>query len=65
MSKSRDPYKIHYTDIVHETDAAELIDFPEGEMWIPKSQISDRSSEGDAEPWIEIPEWLAYEKGLL
>jgi hypothetical protein len=66
--RSKDPYRIYYVEAVHETDAAALYDFGTGEdIWIPKSQILDEGDydSGEDEQWIEIPEWLAYEKGLL
>ena len=34
-------------------------------VWIPRSQIKDSSLDDDGSGWIEIPEWLAVEKGLL
>ena len=38
-------------------------------VWIPISQIIEADTEGDAvvgaEITITIPEWLAYEKGLI
>lgn len=64
--RGKDPYKIHYAEAICESELAEKYDFGTGEdIWIPKSQISDQSEDRDEEQWIEIPEWLAYEKGLL
>ncbi len=52
-----------------ETDLAWRVDFGGDESkWIPKSQILDYSEpkykSGD-EIEIELPEWLALEKGLI
>ena len=50
-----------------ETDAALLCDFGGYEIWIPKSQIGDDSEVNELydEGEIEIPVWLAKEKGLI
>jgi|Cruoilmetagenom7_1024161.scaffolds.fasta_scaffold37309_3 hypothetical protein len=56
-------------EIKHETEAAILVDHGMGEdTWVPKSQILDYSEDsyciGDAIE-IELPEWLANEKGMI
>jgi len=53
---------------VHETEKAILIevDAIEDTCWIPKSQIgplSEVNEKGDEGP-LQIPQWLAEEKGL-
>lgn len=64
--RSKDPYKVHYDKEVLERPKSYLLDFGGGnEQWIPKSEITDKGEEKDGTQWLEIPEWLAYEKGLL
>lgn len=52
--------------VLHTTDMAILIDAGTGEAWLPRSQI-----EFDAEPEkgdfiiVQVPEWLAQDKGLI
>lgn len=55
-------------EIRYESADALLIFDGQSEHWIPKSQIISHDSEED--DWsdlteIEIPRWLAYEKGLI
>ena len=50
-------------DKLNETDLAILLDSDGEEVWIPKSQIKDEYEE-DGLLCLEIPEWLAIEKGL-
>lgn len=47
------------------TDKAFLVFDGKIECWIPKSQISDYSGEEDSPESIFIPEYIAYEKGLI
>lgn len=52
---------------LHSTDKAVLIttDLPENGVWLPKSQI-ELTGSGKGELWdLQIPEWLAIEKGLV
>lgn len=54
-------HSIEFDSKVRETELAVLLDIDGEEIWFPKSQIDMRS-------WsniVEIPEWLAIEKGLL
>ena len=51
---------VEHDGVEHETDNAKLMKFAEGKEWIPISQIEDED-----ETWVEIPEWLAAEKGLI
>jgi hypothetical protein len=58
--------------VKRETDMAILIQVdgePDNEVWLPKSQIEWESSGGiysiGDELEIEIPQWLAEQKGLI
>ena len=53
-------------EVRRETDRALLVFDGKTEVWVPKSKISDQSENdnGDVET-IFIPEWLAFEKGLI
>lgn len=42
-----------------ETEKAYLIESDMGEAWVPKSQVEIEDGE------IQIPEWLAIEKGII
>ena len=54
--------------VKHETRAAILCEHGMGkDQWVPKSQILDYSDDyriGDTIE-IEVPEWLAIEKGMV
>lgn len=50
-------------EILQETDEAILISTTGEDTWLPKSQIDYAGDRGDVVD-IEIPEWLADEKGL-
>lgn len=59
-------------EIIKETDGAVLIDEGSSEHWIPKSQIINinvrvrNTHRGEKDTTtIVIPEWLAYERGLI
>lgn len=73
-----DACKIDFDDIEATTDDAILLNLGDGDSkWIPRSQVEDASWEekpydgidepkkGSGPGWIEIPEWLAMEKGLI
>ena len=53
---------------IHETPHAYLLAFDTDKFWIPKSQILSLEEEinkyGEQIFEVEIPEWLALEKGL-
>ena len=54
-------------EFVTETDGAILVEDEDGKYWLPKSVIEYDGAEyekGD-EITIDIPEWLAEEKGLI
>lgn len=61
---------VTWVSIVRQTDAAILFGLPnpdrsafdEIDVWLPKSQILDLDYE---EQTVTVPEWLAYEKGLI
>ncbi len=57
-----DPVMIYFESLIRETDLAYYIEFADSEEWIPKSETMDFSEEYKE---IEIPEWLAHEKGLI
>lgn len=61
MSDQRD-VELTYINVLYETAAAILFEFPEGEVWVPKSQIVDHDEESRE---VVIPEWLAIEKELV
>jgi len=62
MRDRREPVEVTYDDLEHETpDARKFI--IDGEVyWIPKGQMTDWDM--DAKTFV-IPEWLAFEKGLI
>ena len=47
-----------------ETNLALLIEFAEGEVWLPKSQLEDWPDK-DEYGLVILPEWLAKDKGLI
>lgn len=51
--------------VMHETDKAYLIKHEGEEAWIAKSQIISMEHQGADDYSIEIPEWLAEEKGII
>jgi hypothetical protein len=64
MSTS-EPVEISFEELVRETPAAFLLKMEEGifgeKVWFPKSQCTlDEETKT-----IEVPEWLAIEKGLV
>jgi len=53
--------EIYFDEITHETDEAYLFRVDEDEeVWLPKSQVEITESD-----IVEMPEWLAIEKGLI
>ena len=59
--RDRREVDLAYVRIVHETADAVLFEFPEGEVWIPRSQIVDDDETGT----VVVQEWIALEKGLI
>jgi RNase P/RNase MRP subunit p29 len=51
--------------IINQTCMAVLLSTGDEEVWIPKSQIVSRDENKDGTTTLEIPEWLAMEKGLI
>jgi hypothetical protein len=52
--------------IIAETDNAILLFDGIEEVWLPLSQIEyNPSAKEGTDTTVEIPEWLAYEKGLI
>lgn len=52
-------------EIKAETDLAYLVWDGKTEVWLPKSQILSMRPESGSGHVLEIPEWLATEKGLV
>lgn len=52
-------------DVRHETDKAYLVYDGKREVWIPKSQITDKLVQKGKIVQITLPEWLAKDKGLI
>lgn len=66
MTFETEPVEIDIT-ILAETPDALLVDDSDVEVWIPKSQISNYDSDWAINDMvkIEIPEWLATDRGLV
>lgn len=54
-----------FGEIRRETNKAILFFDGTKEEWIPKSQIEYETPNKNKETTIEIPEWLAMDKGLI
>lgn len=53
---------IYFERLVHQTTDAWLIETDSGdEVWLPKSQCELDEDDNT----VEVPEWLAIEKGLV
>jgi hypothetical protein len=54
-------------EILEEREASWLVSDGDREVWIPKSQIEDSKDEltEGVHTTIEIPEWLAQDRGLI
>ena len=55
-------------EVIHETDAAYLLNECGNDIWIPKSQMNDvETSRINGVEYLDfgIPEWLALEKGMI
>jgi len=63
--------KSHLVDVEvslkHETDKAWLVHTgdPDDAKWIPKSQAELEEGEGNNIFILTLPDWLAYEEGLI
>lgn len=64
MSKNHDIIDLAVT-ILHRTDKAIMVEnLDEEKVWLPLSQVeSDNDGLGEAE--IQVPEWLASDRGLI
>lgn len=51
--------------IVTETSKALRLDFGELEVWLPKSQVEMTEDTVNKTVEVDIPKWLAKEKGLI
>lgn len=51
--------------VEEETTLAILFDDGDVQEWIPKSKIESQEEDEDGLTTIEIPEWMAVEKGFL
>ena len=57
---------IKVTGPIRETEKAYLYETAAGEIWVPKSQLGARKKGPDgSHVKIELPRWIAKEKGLL
>jgi len=54
-----------FGEIRKETDKAMLLFDGVREVWIPKSMIEYSDTNKYGQTLVEIPEWLAYDKGLI
>lgn len=52
-------------DIIRETAAAVFVTDSVTEVWLPKSQIEYDGIPGDKAVEIDLPIWLAEEKGMI
>ena len=52
---------------MNETDKAVLVtaDAPRNAVWVPKSQVEVHEEAGTSLVMLDIPEWLAIDKGLV
>jgi len=53
---------LYDVECVGSTELAIQINFEGERMWIPRSQIQDFDEDFT---YLEIPEWLAQEKGII
>lgn len=61
MATEQETVWVAFDERVTVTDSAVLFDFDGEQVWIPRSQIFD---EDEADSSIEIPQWLAEDRGL-
>ena len=54
-----------FLDFKKETEKAMLFTDGENDFWLPKSQIMNQTEIAENEYELDIPEWLAIEKGLV
>lgn len=62
-----EPVLVSIEEVLHETDLAWLVLVAGDKVWLPKSQIESGEDDlmvGARGVEIEVPEWLAFQKGL-
>jgi hypothetical protein len=65
MKKNHDIITLN-CDIRGETDKAFLIEAEMGQAWFPKSQVEVERGGGErGTDSVEMPEWLAIDKGII
>lgn len=52
-------------NLKHETQAAYLVDDGKDGVWVPKSQAEMIYGKDEFHGELQLPEWLAIEKGLV
>lgn len=52
-------------DLLIRSDHAILVSDGDWWAWLPESQIEYQGNTGDTAVDIKMPEWLAWEKGLI
>jgi len=62
MNTTPEMVTITVDDLIHETDAAWLFDVAGSEVWLPKSNCEYTPGRIKT---VEVPEWLAIDKGLV
>jgi hypothetical protein len=64
MKKNHDILTLNCT-VKHETEKAYLIEADMGEAWFPKSQVEVERGGKHGTDSVQIPEWLAIDKGII
>lgn len=63
MTFEGESYELEYDELVITTDDAVLLDVDGGaRVWIPQSEIREHDEEAQT---MEIPVWLATDRGLI
>ena len=68
MARNEEPAEIEDVEVLEDKPGALLCLFPDGqEIWIPKSQIDEKSEvrEHSDSGTLVIPAWLAKNEGLI
>jgi len=61
---SRTPVDVAVT-LERETDRAYLVNEGHKSVWVPKSQVTLNFDKNGVVETITLPEWLAFDKGLI
>lgn len=64
MSHANDETVSLDLEVLAETDLALRVTDGDIEVWLPKSELEDWPDVGETEA-IEVPEWLAKDRGLV